>query len=180
MSLVDAYLVMFLVGTIGTVLIALLVGVSMGRYRRELREVGDAQTPLGVIGSAYLEGKAQVLVAISVGVPIGLMCGGGVWLLSEYVVTLQNMILASGLLLGSLLIFIGLLWKFGNGKARLEARRVLRNYFSHRSEEILRLELVRLHNGNETQRKAFELIAERGSKASLVAGEVLEELAGAQ
>ncbi|MFX1264880.1 MAG: hypothetical protein ACFFH0_05840, partial [Promethearchaeota archaeon] len=55
-----------------------------------------------------------------------------------------------------------------------EARRVIRNYFSHRDEEILRLELVRLYEGDETQRKAFDIVAERGSRASLVARKIRE------
>ncbi len=57
-------------------------------------------------------------------------------------------------------------------RARLEARRVLRNYSLHRNEEILRLELVRLREGDDTQGRALDLIAERGSEASLVAREI--------
>ena len=168
MSLTEGLLLMFLAGAIGTMLLALLVGLAFRRYRRELIEVGDAQTTLGVVGSVYLEGKADILVSLSIGIPIGLMCSGGVGLYLQYW-GIQNILPATSLLLGGLLVFVLLIWVFVDVKARREARRVLRNYFSHRDEEMLRLELVRLYEGDETQRKAFDLIAGRGSKASIVA-----------
>jgi len=65
----------------------------------------------------------------------------------------------------------------GDVKARLVANRVLESYWSHRNEEILRLELVVLSEGDETKRRAFELIAERGCRASLVAREVIAGMA---
>jgi hypothetical protein len=171
MSLTEMSLIVFLAGTTGTLLLAVLIGLAMRRYREELIEAGDAQTTLGVIGSMVLEGKADILVSLSVGIPVGLMCSGGVGLYFLYW-GFQNMLPATILLLGGLLVFLLLFWIFVDVKARREARRVLRNYFSHRDEEILRLELVRLYEGDETQRKAFDLIAERGSKASLVAREI--------
>ncbi|MFX1415770.1 MAG: hypothetical protein ACFFC0_03110, partial [Promethearchaeota archaeon] len=166
MIFTETYLIMFLIGTIGTMLLALLVGLAFRRYRRELTEVGDAQTTLGVIGSVFLEGKSDILVSLSTAVPIVLMCYGGVGLYLQYWGA-QNILPAAGFLLGGLLVFVLLFWIFVDVKARLEARRVLRNYFSHRNEEILRLELVRLYEGDDTQRKAFDIVAERGSKASL-------------
>jgi len=168
MSFTEMLLIVFLIGTIGTMLVALLVGLAFRRYRRELIEVGDAQTTLGVIGSVYLEGKSDILVGSSIAIPISLMCYGGVGLYFQYW-GIQNILAATGLLLGGLLVFLLLFWIFVDVKARREARRVLRNYFSHRDEGILRLELVRLLEGDETQRKAFDLIAGRGSKASIVA-----------
>lgn len=171
MSLTEIFLIVFLIGTIGTMLVALSVGLAFRRYRRELIEVGDAQTTLGVIGSIYLEGKSDVLVGSSIAIPVSLMCYGGVGLYFLYW-GFQNILPATSLLLGGLLVFVILFWIFVDVKARREARRVLRNHFSHRDEEILRLELVRLHEGDDNQRKAFDLIAERGSKASLVAREI--------
>ncbi len=167
MSFAEMSLIVFLAGIIGTLLLAVLIGLAMRRYREELIEAGDARTMLGVIGSMVLEGKADILVSLSVGIPVGLMCSGGVGLYFLYW-GFQNMLPATSLLLGGLLFFVLLFWIFVDVKARLEARRVLRNYFSHRNEEILRLELVRLYEGDETQRKAFDVIAERGSKASIV------------
>ena len=61
----------------------------------------------------------------------------------------------------------------GDGKARRVVWRVMRSYWSHRNEEILRLELVVLSEGDKTKRRALERIAERGCKASLVAREVI-------
>ncbi|MFX0045996.1 MAG: hypothetical protein ACFE8Z_09125, partial [Candidatus Hermodarchaeota archaeon] len=151
----------------------------MRRYREELIEAGDAQTTLGVIGSVILEGKADILVSLSIGIPVGLMCSGGVGLYLHYW-GVQNILPATSLLLGGLLVFVLLFWIFVDVKARLEARRVIRNYFSHRDEEILRLELVRLYEGDETQRKAFDIVAERGSKASLVARKIREGVSSAE
>ncbi len=67
---------MFLIGTIGTVLLSILSGSAFRKYRRELIEVGDAQTTLGVIGSVFLEGRSDILVSLSIVIPIGLLCWG--------------------------------------------------------------------------------------------------------
>ncbi len=179
MSFAEICLIVFLIGTMGTTLVALLVGLASRRYRRELIEVGDAQTTLGAIGSVYLEGKSDILVGSSIAIPLSLMCYGGVGLYFQYW-GIQNTLPATGLLLGALLVFLLLFWIFVDVKARREARRVLQNYFSHRDEETLRLELVRLYEGDETQRKAFDVIAERGSKASIVARRIRDGVVATQ
>jgi hypothetical protein len=173
MSLAETYLNVFWIGTIGTLLIAIIVGVSIRRYRRELIEAGGAQTTLGTIGCVYLEGKAQALVALSIGIPVGLMCGGSQGPLFQYLGLSAFVIISFVLVIVCLFLVAWFFWGPGDGKARLVARRVLRSYWSHRNEEILRLELVVLSEGDETQRRAFELIAERGCSASLVAREVI-------
>ncbi len=71
MSLAGINLIMFLVGTIGTLFDFIVIGVSNRRYRRELIESGGAQTTLGAIGSVYLEGRHRVLGGLLYGNPHG-------------------------------------------------------------------------------------------------------------
>ncbi len=168
-----------LIGTIGTLLIAIIIGVSIRRYRRELIEAGGAQTTLGSIGCVYLESKAQVLVSLSMGIPMGLMLGGSQGLLFQYLGPSSFPIIPSVLVIACLFLLAWLFLGPGDGKARLVATRVIRSYWSHRNEEILRLELVVLSEGDETQRRALERIAKRGCRASLVAKEVIAGMVGA-
>jgi len=63
MSFMEICLASVLIGTIGTLLIAIIIVVSSRRYCRELIEAGGAQTTLGSIGCVYLESKAQVLLS---------------------------------------------------------------------------------------------------------------------
>jgi hypothetical protein len=173
MSLAEIYLNIFWIGALGTLLIAIIVGVSIRRYRRELIEAGGAQTTLGSIGCVYLEGKAQVLVALSIGIPIGLMGGVSQALLFVYLGPSSFSIIPSLLVIALLILLAWLFLGPGDGKARLVVARVIRSYWSHRDEEILRLELVVLSEGDKTQRRALEMIAERGCRASLVARAVI-------
>ena len=162
-----------LIGTIGTLLIAIIIGASSRRYRRELIEAGGAQTTLGSIGCVYLEGKARVLVGFSILTPIMLMLCGSHGLLFQYLGLSAFPIFASVLVIVCLFLLAWVFLNLGDFKARLVVKRVLESYWSHRNEEILRLELVVLSEGDETKRRAFELIAERGCRASLVAREVI-------
>ena len=172
MSLALSY-PMFLIGTIGTLLIAIIIGVSSRRYRRELIEAGGAQTTLGSIGCVYLEGKALAFVVISIGILVPLIGVGSVGLLILYIGFSAAGSIVFVFIIAELFL---LAWFFcgpGDGKARLVRGRVLRSYWSHRNKEILRLELVVLSKGDKTKRRALELIAKRGCKASLVAREVI-------
>ena len=173
MSLTEMYLYTFWIGTLGTLLIAIIIGVSIRRYRRELIESGGAQTTLGSIGCVYLESKARALVALSIGIPVGLMGGGSQGLLLLYLGPSAFPIIASVFVIVFLFLLAWLFLSPGNVKVGLVAKRVLRSYWSHRNEEILRLELVVLSEGDETKRRALERIAKRGCKASLVAREVI-------
>ena len=164
---------MFLIGTIGTLLNFIIIGVSSRRYRRELIESGGAQTTLGTIGTMYLEGKARVLMAFSIGVPIGLLVAGSFGFLFQYLGPSAFPIFASVLVIVCLFLLAWLFLGPGDGKARLVVKRVLQSYWSHRNEEILRLELIVLSKGDATKRRALEMIAERGCRASLVAREVI-------
>jgi len=172
MSLTEIDLIMFLIGTIGTLLNFIIIGVSSRRYRRELIESGGAQTTLGTIGCVYLEGKARVLGAFSMGIPIGLMVAGIFLLLSQYLGPSSEVIILFVFMIVCLFLLVWLCGP-GDGKARRVVARVIRSYWSHRNEEILRLELVALSEGDETKRRALEMIAERGCRASLVAREVI-------
>jgi len=173
MSLAGINLIMFLVGTIGTLFDFIVIGVSNRRYRIELIESGGAQTTLGVIGSVYLEGRHRVLGAFSMGIPIGLMVSGSFLLLSQYLGPSSEVPILFVLVIACLFLLAWLFLVLGDVKARLVRGRVLRRYWSHRNEEILRLELVVLSEGDETRRRALEIIAKRGCKASLVAKEVI-------
>jgi hypothetical protein len=172
MSLAESHL-MFLIGAIGSLLFVIILEVSSRRYRRELIEAGGAQTTLGTIGCAYLEGEARVLVAILAVILGSLMSIGNQGLLSQYLGPSSEEIIL--FVLVSVCLFL-LAWFFlgpGDGKARRVVWRVMRSYWSHRNVHILRPELVALSEGDETQRRALELIAKRGCKASLVAREVI-------
>ena len=173
MSLTEICLASILIGTMSMLLIVIIRGASIRRYRRELIEAGGAQTTLGTIGCAYLEGKAQILVALSIAIPIGLMGGGGQGFLFLYLGPSAFAIIPTILVIGFLFLLAWLFLGPGDGKARQVATRVIRSYWSHRNEEILRLELVVLSEGDETKRRALERIAKRGCKASLVAREVI-------
>ncbi len=173
MSFMEICLASVLIGTIGTLLVAIIIGVSIRRYRRELIEDGGAQTTLGSIGCVYLESKAQVLVSLSIAIPSGLMLGGSQGLLLLYLGLSALPIIPSVLVIVLLFLLAWLFLVVGDVKARLVKGRVLRRYWSHRNEEILRLELVVLSEGDETRRRALEIIAKRGCKASLVAREVI-------
>ncbi len=166
-----------LIGTIATLLNFIIIVVSIRRYRRELIEAGGAQTTLGSIGCVYLERKAQTLVGFPIGISMGLMLGGSQGLLFQYLGPSAFPIIPSVLVIVCLFLLAWLFLGLGDVKARLVRGRVLRRYWSHRNEEILRLELVILSEGDETQRRAFELIAERGCRASLVAREVIAGMA---
>jgi len=173
MNLAEIDLYMFLIGTIGTSLNFIIIEVSSRRYRRELIESGGAQTTLGVIGSVYLEGRHRVLGAFSMGIPIGLMVSGSFLLLSQYLGPSSEVPILFVLVIACLFLLAWLFLVLGDVKARLVRGRVLRRYWSHRNEEILRLELVILSECDETKRRALEMIAERGCRASLVAREVI-------
>lgn len=177
MSLLEIFygisLASVLIGTIGTLFDFIVIGVSNRRYRRELIESGGAQTTLGVIGSVYLEGRHRVLGAFSMGIPIGLMVAGIFGLLFLYLGPSAFPIIPSVLVIACLFLLAWLFLGPGDGKARLVAARVIRSYWSHRNKEILKLELVVLSEGDETQRRALERIAKRGCRASLVAKEVI-------
>jgi len=151
----------------------IIIGASSRRYRRELIESGGAQTTLGTIGTVYLEGKARVLMAFSMGIPMGLMVAGIFGLLSLYLGPSVYAIIPPVLVIVCLFLLAWLFLVVGDVKARLVRGRVLRRYWSHRNEEILRLEFVILSEGDETKRRALEMIAERGCRASLVAREVI-------
>ena len=178
MSLMVIDLIMFLMGTIGTLLFAIIVEVSSRRYRKELIESGGAQTTLGTIGCAYLEGEARVLVALFTGIPIGLMGSGSFLLLTEYLGPSSEVPILFVFMIACLFLLVWLCGP-GDGKARRVVARVMRSYWSHRNKEILRLELVVLSEGDETKRRALEMIAERGCKASLVAREIIAGMVGA-
>jgi hypothetical protein len=173
MSFVDIILISFLVGAIATLLIATIIPVSFKRYRRELIDSEGAQTTLGKIGGAVLEGEtlAQVLVGIYIAISVGLMYSGGLALLLYY---LGFNGVAIGLF-APLIIAIAYASSGPGFRARRIAARVLHSYWSHRDEEILRLELLKLKNGGEAQTRAFYLISKRGCKASLVAKEIVNE-----
>ncbi|MGY5862141.1 MAG: hypothetical protein RTU09_07185 [Candidatus Thorarchaeota archaeon] len=173
MSFLEICLASVLIGTTGTLLIAIIIGVSVRRYRRELIEAGGAQTTLGSIGCVYLESKAQVLVSFSIAIPLGLVLGGSQGLLLLYLGLSAFPIITSVLVIVCLFLLAWLFLVVGDVKARLVKGRVLRRYWSHRNEEILRLELVILSEGDETKRRALEMIAERGCRASLVAREII-------
>ena len=55
MSFTEVFFYSFCMGAISTLLVAVIVRVSYKRYRKELVEVGGAQTRLGIIGSMFLE-----------------------------------------------------------------------------------------------------------------------------
>ena len=177
MSLLEIFyricLASVLIGTIGALLIAIIIRVSSRTYRRELIEAGGAQTTLGSIGCVYLEGEARVLVGLSMGIPVGLMLGGSHGLLFQYLGPSSFPIMPFVFVIAFLFLLTWLFSGPGDGKARLVVARVLGSYWSHRNEEILRRELVVLSEGDETQRRALERIAERGCRASLVAKEVI-------
>jgi hypothetical protein len=184
MSLVEISLYIFLIGTVSTLLAAIIIRASYKRYRKELMEAGGAQTRLGIIGSMSLEGKNQALTGISIGLPIMVMFIGGEGLLIgipfQYLgspaFTTTSTIILLMLVIVLIVFLLFLVWFFlgpGSGKARIIVRRVLRSYWSHHSEEILRLELLVLREGDKNQRRAFDLIAERGCTASLVARNII-------
>lgn len=173
MSFVGIYLISFLVGLIAILLIAPIIRVSDKRYRRELIDSGNAQTTLGKIGGAVLEGETLALILLSsyIGISVGIMYGSGVALLLIYLGF-------NGVAIGIFAPIILVLVHASSGpgfRARRIANGVLRSYRSHRDEEILRLELRKLKSGGETQLKAFYLISKRGCKASLVAKEIANE-----
>jgi len=173
MSFTEIYLTMFLIGTIGSLLFGIILEVSIRRYRRELIESGGAQTTLGTIGCANLEGEARVLVALSIGILGWLTSVGIVELLFQYLGPSEEAIIVFVLVIACLFLLAWLFLGPGDGKARLVEMRVLRSYWSHRNVHILRPELVVLSEGDETKRRALERIAKRGCKASLVAKEVI-------
>ncbi len=178
MSLAGINLIMFLVGTIGPLFDFIVIGVSNRRYRRELIESGGAQTTIGTIGSVYLEGRHRVLGAFSMGIPMGLMGSGSFLLLSQYLGPSSEVPILFVLVIACLFLLAWLCGP-GDGKARRVVWRVMRSYWSHRNKEILRLELVVLSEGDETKRRALEMIAEQGCRASLVAREVIAGMVGA-
>ena len=178
MNLAEIDLYMFLIGTIGTSLNFIIIEVSSRRYRRELIESGGAQTTIGTIGSVYLEGRHRVLGAFSMGIPMGLMGSGSFLLLSQYLGPSSEVPILFVLVIACLFLLAWLCGP-GDGKARRVVWRVMRSYWSHRNKEILRLELVVLSEGDETKRRALEMIAERGCRASLVAKEVIAGIVGA-
>ena len=173
MSLTEMRSNMLLIGVIGTLLFLIIFEVSIRRYRRELIESGGAQTTLGTIGCAYLEGEARVLVAIIIGILGFLMSFGSQELAFLYLDSYAVVIIPSVFVIACLLLLTWFFWIPGDGKAQLVISRVMRSYWAHRNEEILRLELVVLSKGDKTKRRALELIAKRGCKASLVAKEAI-------
>lgn len=151
-------------------------------------DVGGAQTRLGIIGSMFLEGKNQLLTGFFVFLPIMMIIIGSEGLLVQYLfqylgspvfMTTFTIILLMLVivLIVCLLFLVWFFWGLGTGKARLIVRRVLRSYWSHRNQKILRLELLVLREGDKNQRRAFDLIAERGCTASLVARNIITESA---
>ena len=172
MSLALSY-PMFLIGTIGTLLIAIIIGVSSRRYRRELIEAGGTQTTLGSIGCMYLEGKTHAFVVISIAISVWLMGVGSAGLLILYLGFSAAGNIAFVFIIAELFLLAWFFWVSGAGKAQAILWRVMRSYWSHRNVYILRSELVVLSEGDETQRRAFELIAKRGCRASLVAREII-------
>ena len=184
MSFTEVFFYSFCMGAISTLLVAVIVRVSYKRYRKELVEVGGAQTRLGIIGSMFLEGKNQLLTGFFIFLPIMVTLIGSEGFLVQYLgfptftTAFTNILLMLVIvLIVCLLLLVWLFWGTGNGKARLILRRVLRSYWSHHNEEILRLELLVLREGDKNQRRAFDLIAERGRTASLVARNIITESA---
>jgi len=172
MSLTERDLIMFLTGSMGVLLFVVIVEESTRRYRGELIESGGAQTTLGSIGCVYLEGKAQILVATYILIIGTLMGIGSVGLLTFYLGVSQYLNIIFFLMIGYLFLQCCYFWRPGS-KARQVRRRVMWSYWAHRNEEILRLELVVLSKGDKTKRRALELIAKRGCKASLVARKII-------
>jgi hypothetical protein len=176
MSFIDIYLILFLVGAVIALVFTLVFLMSRNRYRRELIDTGGAETTLGKMGRAFLEGEAigQGLIAISIGIAGGLLGGGG-----EALLFLTMGFNGAGIGLIVLVIICLILIVIaasGPGiRARSIANRILRSYWSHHNEEILRLELRELKRGGETQLRAFDLILKRGCKASLVAKDIRNE-----
>ena len=188
MSFTEVFFYCFCIGAISILLVAVIVRVSYKRYRKELVEVGGAQTRLGIIGSMFLEGKNQLLTGFFIFLPIMMMLIGSEGFLVQYLfqylgsptftTAFTNILLMLVIvLIVCLLLLVWLFWRPGTGKARLIVRRVLRSYWSHHNEEILRLELLVLREGDKNQRRAFDLIAERGCTASLVARNIITESA---